>query len=101
METKIDPARTLFIVSSKSGSTLESNILKQYFFARAKTALEAEHAGSRFIAITDPGSKLQAIAERDRFRHVSFGKPRIGGRYSMLSVFGMVSAAAIGTGVWV
>jgi hypothetical protein len=99
IENKIDPARTLFIVSSKSGSTLESNILKQYFFERAKTALGADQAGSRFIAITDPGSKLQAIAERDRFRHVSFGKPSIGGRYSVLSDFGMVPAAAMGLDV--
>jgi transaldolase/glucose-6-phosphate isomerase len=99
IENKIDPARTLFIVSSKSGSTLESNILKQYFFERATTALGADQAGSRFIAITDPGSKLQAIAERDRFRHVSFGKPSIGGRYSVLSDFGMVPAAAMGLDV--
>jgi transaldolase/glucose-6-phosphate isomerase len=99
IENKIDPARTLFIVSSKSGSTLESNILKQYFFERAKTALGADQAGSRFIAITDPGSKLQAIAERDRFRHVAFGKPSIGGRYSVLSDFGMVPAAAMGLDV--
>jgi len=99
VENKIDPARTLFIVSSKSGSTLESNILKQYFFERAKTALGADQAGSRFIAITDPGSTLQTIAERDGFRHVSFGKPSIGGRYSVLSDFGMVPAAAMGLDV--
>ena len=96
MESKIDLARTLFIVSSKSGSTVEPNILKQYFFARAKAAVGAERAGSRFIAITDPGSKLQAVAERDRFRHVAFGLPDIGGRYSVLSDFGMVPAAAMG-----
>src|SRR3984893_2810337 len=96
IESKIDPARTLFIVSSKSGSTLEPNILKQYFFECAKRAVGAEQAGSRFIAITDPGSKLQEIAERDRFRHVAFGKPSIGGRYSVLSDFGLVPAAAMG-----
>jgi transaldolase/glucose-6-phosphate isomerase len=96
IESKIDPARTLFIVSSKSGSTLEPNILKQYFFACAKKAVGAEQAGSRFIAITDPGSKLQEIAERDRFRHVAFGIPSIGGRYSVLSDFGLVPAAAMG-----
>jgi transaldolase/glucose-6-phosphate isomerase len=95
-ESKIDPARTLFIVSSKSGSTIEPNILKQYFFERAKAAVGAERAGSHFIAITDPGSKLQAIAERDRFRHIAFGLPSIGGRYSVLSAFGMVPAAAMG-----
>ena len=73
IESKIDPARTLFIVSSKSGSTLEPNILKQYFFECAKRAVGADKAGSRFIAITDPGSKLQKVAERDRFRHIAFG----------------------------
>jgi len=96
MESKIDPARTLFIVSSKSGSTLEPNILKQYFFELAKRAVGADKAGSRFIAITDPGSKLQTLAERDRFRHIAFGVPNIGGRYSVLSDFGMVPAAAMG-----
>jgi transaldolase/glucose-6-phosphate isomerase len=99
VESRIDPARTLFIVSSKSGSTLEPNILKQYFFERAKAAVGAERVGSRFIAITDPGSKLQKIAERDGFRHVAFGMPSIGGRYSVLSDFGMVPAAAMGLDV--
>jgi transaldolase/glucose-6-phosphate isomerase len=99
IESKCDPARTLFIVSSKSGSTLEPNILKQYFFEQAKAAVGADRAGSRFIAITDPGSKLQTIAERDRFRHVAFGMPSIGGRYSVLSDFGMVPAAAMGLDV--
>ena len=96
IESKIDPARTLFIVSSKSGSTLEPNILKQYFFECAKRAVGADKVGSRFIAITDPGSKLQDVAERDRFRHIAFGIPSIGGRYSVLSDFGMVPAAAMG-----
>ena len=66
IESKIDPARTLFMVSSKSGTTLEPNILKQYFFERAKAAVGADEAGSRFIAVTDPGSKLQQVAERDQ-----------------------------------
>jgi transaldolase/glucose-6-phosphate isomerase len=96
IESKIDPARTLFIVSSKSGSTLEPNVLKQYFFEAAKRAVGTDQAGSRFIAITDPGSKLQTIAERDGFRHIAFGIPSIGGRYSVLSDFGMVPAAAMG-----
>jgi transaldolase/glucose-6-phosphate isomerase len=95
-ENKIDIARTLFIVSSKSGSTLEPNIFKQYFFERTKQAVGADKAGSHFIAITDPGSKMQQVAEGDRFRHVFFGRPSIGGRYSALSNFGMVPAAAIG-----
>jgi len=95
-ESKIDIARALFIVSSKSGSTLEPNIFKQYFFERTKQAVGADKAGSHFIAITDPGSKMQQVAEGDRFRHIFFGRPSIGGRYSALSNFGMVPAAAIG-----
>jgi transaldolase/glucose-6-phosphate isomerase len=95
-EDKIDIARTLFIVSSKSGSTLEPNIFKQYFFELTKRAVGADRAGSHFIAITDPGSKMQQVAEVDRFRHIFFGRPSIGGRYSALSNFGMVPAAEIG-----
>ncbi|HWW16025.1 MAG TPA: bifunctional transaldolase/phosoglucose isomerase [Candidatus Dormibacteraeota bacterium] len=95
-ESKIDIARALFIVSSKSGSTLEPNIFKQYFFERTRQAVGADKAGSHFIAITDPGSKMQQVAEGDRFRHIFFGRPSIGGRYSALSNFGMVPAAAIG-----
>jgi transaldolase/glucose-6-phosphate isomerase len=95
-ENKIDVARTLFIVSSKSGSTLEPNIFKQYFFELTKRAVGADQAGSHFMAITDPGSKMQQVAEGDRFRHIFFGRPSIGGRYSALSHFGMVPAAAIG-----
>ncbi len=95
-ENKIDIARALFIVSSKSGSTLEPNIFKQYFFEKTKQAVGADKAGSHFIAITDPGSKMQQVAEGDRFRHVFFGRPSIGGRYSALSNFGMIPAAAMG-----
>jgi transaldolase / glucose-6-phosphate isomerase len=95
-EKKIDIARTLFIVSSKSGSTLEPNIFKQYFFDLTKKAVGADKAGSHFMAITDPGSKMQQVAEGDHFRHTFFGKPSIGGRYSALSNFGMAPAAAIG-----
>ncbi|MBW4625955.1 MAG: bifunctional transaldolase/phosoglucose isomerase [Brasilonema octagenarum HA4186-MV1] len=99
IESQIDLTKTLFIVSSKSGSTLEPNIFKQYFFDRVQQILGAESAGNRFIAVTDPGSKLQHIAEGDDFRHVFFGVPSIGGRYSALSNFGMVPAAAIGVDV--
>jgi hypothetical protein len=95
-EDRIDIKKTLFIVSSKSGSTLEPNIFKQYFFERVKQAIGADKAGSRFIAITDPGSKMQLVAEADRFRHIFFGLPSIGGRYSALSNFGMVPAAVMG-----
>jgi transaldolase/glucose-6-phosphate isomerase len=96
IENKINPAKTLFIVSSKSGSTLEPNIFKQYFFEVAKKAVGADKAGSRFVAITDPGSKMQKVAETDRFRHIFAGVPSIGGRYSALSNFGMVPGAAMG-----
>jgi transaldolase/glucose-6-phosphate isomerase len=92
----IDPAKTLFIVSSKSGSTLEPNIFKQYFFERVKQAIGEDKAGSRFIAITDPGSKMQKVAEADKFRHIFFGLPSIGGRYSALSNFGIVPGAVMG-----
>ena len=95
-EHLIDIPKTLFIVSSKSGSTLEPNIFKQYFFERTKQAVGAAKAGSQFIAITDPGSKMQQVAEADRFLHVFFGRPSIGGRYSALSNFGMVPAAVMG-----
>jgi len=95
-EHQIDIPKTLFIVSSKSGSTLEPNIFKQYFFERAKQAVGAVKVGSHFIAITDPGSKMQQVAEADRFLHVFFGRPSIGGRYSALSNFGMIPAAVMG-----
>lgn len=95
-EHQIDIAKTLFIVSSKSGSTLEPNIFKQYFFERTKQTVGATKAGSHFIAITDPGSKMQQVAEGDHFLHIFFGRPSIGGRYSALSNFGMVPAAVMG-----
>jgi transaldolase / glucose-6-phosphate isomerase len=95
---KIDPAKTLFFVSSKSGTTLEPNIFKQFFFERARQAV-GDQAGQRFIAITDPGSKLRQEAENDRFRKIFLGVPSIGGRYSALSDFGMAPAAAMGIDV--
>ncbi|MFL6304759.1 MAG: bifunctional transaldolase/phosoglucose isomerase [Candidatus Sulfotelmatobacter sp.] len=95
-EHQIDISKTLFIVSSKSGSTLEPNIFKQYFFERTKQTLGGHEAGGHFIAITDPSSKMQQVAEADKFLHVFFGRSSIGGRYSALSNFGMIPAAAIG-----
>jgi transaldolase/glucose-6-phosphate isomerase len=99
VEQTIDLARTLFIVSSKSGSTLEPNILKQYFLERACRVLGAHEAGRRFIAVTDPGSSLERVAKADGFRKVFHGMPSIGGRYSALSDFGMVPAAVMGLDV--
>ncbi|MEC4811694.1 MAG: bifunctional transaldolase/phosoglucose isomerase [Scytonema sp. PMC 1069.18] len=99
VEKKVDLTNTLFIVSSKSGGTLEPNIFKQYFFDRVQQVLGAEEAGKRFIAITDPGSKLQQVAESDGFCNIFFGLPSIGGRYSALSHFGIVPAAIMGVDV--
>ena len=96
LENKVDLAKTIFIVSSKSGSTLEPNIFKQYFFERAKQAMGGQNPGSHFIAVTDPGSKFEQVAEGDHFRHIFHGVPSIGGRYSALSNFGMVPAAVMG-----
>jgi len=98
IEDKIDLSNTLFFVSSKSGTTLEPNIFKQYFFERVRQAV-GNHAGDRFIAITDPGSKLRQAAEHDQFRKIFLGVPSIGGRYSALSDFGLAPAAAMGVDV--
>jgi transaldolase / glucose-6-phosphate isomerase len=95
-EHQVDIAKTLFIVSSKSGTTLEPNIFKQYFFERTKQVVGATQAGCHFVAITDPDSHMQTVAEGDHFLHIYFGRPSIGGRFSALSNFGMVPAAMIG-----
>jgi transaldolase/glucose-6-phosphate isomerase len=98
-EDKLDLENTLFIVSSKSGSTLEPNVFKQYFFDRVERIVGRKQAGGRFLAITDAGSTLQQIAERDDFRRTFLGWPNIGGRYSVLSDFGLVPAAIMGVDV--
>jgi len=94
-DAKVDLARTLVIVSSKSGGTLEPNILKAYFFERMKQAV-GEEAGSHFVAVTDPGSHMEEVARADGFWRIFHGDKQIGGRYSVLSNFGMVPAAAMG-----
>ena len=99
IEESVDLASTICIVSSKSGSTLEPNIYKQYFFDRVKSKVSEKEVGNRFIAITDPGSKMQRVAEKDKFRKIFMGVPSIGGRYSALSNFGMVPAAMMGIDV--
>jgi transaldolase / glucose-6-phosphate isomerase len=99
LEGQVVLANTIFIVSSKSGSTLEPNIFKQYFFERVKEVVGEEEVGRRFIAITDPGSKMESIAETDGFRHITHGVPEIGGRYSALSNFGIVPGAIMGVDV--
>ena len=99
VEAAIDPARTLFIVASKSGSTLEPDILRRYFFKVVEAALGVGRAGARFIAVTDPGSNLEQIARADGFAGLFHGDPSIGGRYSVLSNFGLVPAAVMGLDV--
>ena len=98
-EGKVNLAKTVCIVSSKSGSTLEPNIFQQYFFERVKQTVGEAAVGQHFIAVTDPGSKMQQVAEEHGFRRIFFGWPSIGGRYSVLSDFGMVPAAIMGLDV--
>jgi transaldolase / glucose-6-phosphate isomerase len=99
LEADIDIGKTLFIVSSKSGGTTEPNILKGYFLARVADAIGRDKAGNRFVAITDPGSSLERTAQTDGFRRIFHGVPSIGGRYSVLSPFGLIPAAAAGIDV--
>ena len=91
--------RTLFIVSSKSGTTLESNILMQFFLDRVSAFAPRGTVGERFCAVTDPGSALEQFAIDQGFRQVFHGRPSIGGRYSALSHFGLVPASAMGIDV--
>ena len=95
LESKLDLAKTLFIVASKSGSTLEPNAFKQYFYEKVSETIGKESAGTKFVAITDPGSKLEAIAKKDGFRHIFYGDPTVGGRFSALTVFGLIPAATM------
>ncbi|PAY03655.1 transaldolase [Bradyrhizobium sp. UFLA03-84] len=99
MEEYVDIAKTLFIVSSKSGGTTEPNVMKDYFFDRVAKAIGKDKAGHRFIAVTDPGSSLQKVAIKQGFARIFYGDPAIGGRYSVLSPFGLVPAAAAGIDV--
>ncbi len=96
LQAKVNIANTLFIVSSKSGGTTEPNVMKDYFFARVSEAIGAEKAGHRFIAVTDPGSSLEKVATKQGFARIFHGDPTIGGRYSVLSPFGLVPAATAG-----
>ena len=96
VERAIDFRRTVFLVASKSGTTLEVNILKQHFFHRALQELGEAEAGRHFVLTTDPGSKLEPIAKQEGFRATFPGLPTVGGRYSALSNFGLVPAALLG-----
>ncbi len=92
----VDLGKSLVIVASKSGSTLEPNILKQFFYEQVRRVVGTENAGSHFVAITDPGSKMEQVAKSDGFRYIFYGDPQIGGRYSALSNFGVVAATVAG-----
>jgi transaldolase/glucose-6-phosphate isomerase len=96
---QIDLRSTVFLVASKSGSTIEPNTLKQLFFDEVAKVVGPDRASHQFVAITDPGTKMEQIARTERFRAILYGRPDIGGRYSALSKFGMVPAAAMGLNV--
>ncbi len=95
----VDLRRTLVLVASKSGSTLEPNVFLAYFVDRLRQEVGEAQAGRHVVAITDPGSQMQQVAERDGFRAIAFGEPTVGGRFSVLSAFGTVPAALIGIDV--
>jgi transaldolase / glucose-6-phosphate isomerase len=92
---RVDVTRALFIVSSKSGSTLEPNIFEQYFYAMVEAAVGLAEAPKRFVVITDPDSALEKRAVERHFNATFHGVPSIGGRYSALSNFGILPAAAM------
>lgn len=94
-ERRVDLRRTLVLVASKSGSTLEPSIFEAHFWERVQRVSGAA-AGRQFVAITDPGSKLEKLAREKGYRRIFAGVPSIGGRFSALSNFGMVPAALIG-----
>ena len=96
LQASVNLANTVFIVSSKSGGTTEPNAMKDYFFARVSETIGADKAGHRFIAVTDPGSSLEKVATKQGFARIFHGDPAIGGRYSVLSPFGLVPAATAG-----
>ena len=95
-ENKLDPSKTLFIVSTKSGGTVETMSFMKYFFTSVSTKLGNEEASKHFIAITDPGSGLEETAKKLNFRKIFLNDPNIGGRFSALSLFGIVPAALLG-----
>ena len=92
---QLDYARTLFIVSTKSGGTVETLSFFKYFYNQVAHSLGEAKAGKHFVAITDPGSKLEKLAATYKFRETFLNDPNIGGRYSVLSFFGLVPAALV------
>ena len=99
LEAQLDLHKTFFIVASKSGSTLEPNILKAYFHAQLQDALNTPNLGDRFAAVTDPGTHLEKMAKIEHFKALFHGIPSIGGRYSALSNFGMLPSGLMGVNV--
>ncbi len=97
VESSIDLTRTLFLVSSKSGTTLETLSFFRYFWARLSERANAP--GNHFVAITDPGTPLERLAHERGLCRVFQGPPEVGGRYSALSMFGLVPAALIGVDI--
>ncbi|MBN1894514.1 glucose-6-phosphate isomerase [bacterium] len=95
-EKKMDLRRTLFLVSTKSGGTVETFSLFRYFYNRMLDSVGKAQTGRHFAAVTDPGSGLERLAEGLDFRKIFLNDPDIGGRFSALSFFGMVSAGLIG-----
>ncbi|TKJ29972.1 MAG: transaldolase [Chloroflexi bacterium B3_Chlor] len=95
----LDPTRTLFIVATKSGTTVETLSLFKFFYNRVGGAVGAQRAGEHFVAITDPLSPLADLASQHTFRATFLNDPNIGGRYSALSYFGLVPAALLGVDV--
>lgn len=93
---QLDPERTLFIVSSKSGGTVETLSFFKYFYTWLAEELDRDDVGDHFVAISDPGSSLQELASHYQFRAAFANDPNIGGRYSALSHFGLVPAALLG-----
>ncbi len=96
---KLNPSKTLYIASTKSGGTVETLSFLKYFYNQTIEVAGAKAAGSHFMAITDPGSSLETLAEKLNFRKIFLNDPNIGGRYSALSYFGLVPAALIGADV--
>ena len=92
----LNPLKTLYVVSTKSGGTVETISFMKYFYNHAKQIIEKGKAGGHFVAITDPGSGLESMAKSLNFRKIFLNDPDIGGRYSALSFFGTVPAALIG-----
>ncbi len=95
-EQKLDPSKTLYIVSTKSGGTVETISFMKYFYNSALKKLGKEKVSKHFVAITDPRSGLEEIAKKLNFRKIFLNDPNIGGRYSALSLFGIVPAALVG-----